>query len=53
MKGMSGEFIEITSYQKIYDILPVKIIDVEDVDTYFAGTTPVVIHNDPNVFIAK
>jgi hypothetical protein len=53
MKGMNGELIEITSYQKVNAILPVKIIDVEDVDTYFAGTTPVVIHNDPNLVLPK
>ena len=45
MKGYDGNLVEVTSIEKIEEEMHVVSIDVEDFDNYFAGETPVIIHN--------
>lgn len=45
MRGMNGEAIEVQTIELIDDILEVVDLDVEDVDNYFAGEIPVLVHN--------
>jgi predicted transcriptional regulator len=45
MMGIHGEKVEVTSIIRIYEPIEVIALDVEEVDNYFVGETPVVIHN--------
>jgi hypothetical protein len=45
MLGINGEKIEVISIEKINEFIEVITLDVEDVDNYFVGENPVVIHN--------
>jgi hypothetical protein len=45
IKGIDN-FIEVTSVVQINESLTVISMDVEEKDTYFAGNTPMVVHND-------
>ena len=44
--GMNNNPIEITSITSHKETMKVMKIDVESVDTYFAGETPVLVHNE-------
>ncbi len=45
MKGIDGTAIEITSIEKINEMVEVVELDVEEIDTYFVGETPIAVHN--------
>jgi hypothetical protein len=46
LKGVDGSTIEITSYEVVNDFIEVVTLDVENIDNYFAGQTPVLVHNN-------
>ena len=46
LKGVDGSTIEVTSYEVVNDFIEVVTLDVENIDNYFAGQTPVLVHND-------
>jgi hypothetical protein len=46
IKGREDSWVEVTSILKVNGLIEVKTLDVEEKDTYFAGNTPIVVHND-------
>lgn len=50
MLGLDGEEVNIDSVIHVDNYMNVITIDVEEYDNYFAGTIPVLIHNDNKQF---
>ena len=46
IKGRGDSWVEVISVVKVNGLMEVKTLDVEEKDTYFAGNTPIVVHND-------
>lgn len=46
LKGLDGSIIEVQSYAVVNDFIEVVTLDVENIDNYFAGQTPVLVHNN-------
>lgn len=43
--GQDGTEVEVTSIEKVRETISTVHIDVEEVDNYFCGTTPILVHN--------
>ena len=45
LKGTDKKIIKVESVEKINESIEVIILDVEEIDNYFAGKDPIVVHN--------